>query len=98
MKGLIDMNLSPLWVSFLAGEGIDAIDWSAVGQTWAADSEIFCAPRDMDTKALSWEPGMGTSAKCRQSVKLDELTEARLIVPNPTKRVTTRIRLGVRVR
>ncbi len=27
----IDTNVSSLWVSFLAGEGIDAIHWSLVG-------------------------------------------------------------------
>jgi predicted nuclease of predicted toxin-antitoxin system len=41
MKLLIDMNLSPAWVSFLASEGVDAIHWSAVGQAQAADSEIL---------------------------------------------------------
>lgn len=35
------MNLSPLWVPFLAGEGIDAVHWSAVGRASAADSEIL---------------------------------------------------------
>jgi predicted nuclease of predicted toxin-antitoxin system len=30
-----------LWISFLAGEGIDAIHWSTVGRPEAADSEIF---------------------------------------------------------
>jgi predicted nuclease of predicted toxin-antitoxin system len=41
MKFLIDMNLSPLWVSFLAENGFTAIHWSTAGQPWAADSEIF---------------------------------------------------------
>ena len=41
MKFLIDMNLSPLWVSFLAEKGFEAAHWSTVGQPWAADSEIF---------------------------------------------------------
>jgi predicted nuclease of predicted toxin-antitoxin system len=41
MKFLIDMNLSPLWVSFLAEKGFTAVHWSTVGQPWAADSEIF---------------------------------------------------------
>ncbi|MGO9255202.1 MAG: DUF5615 family PIN-like protein [Bryobacteraceae bacterium] len=41
MKFLIDMNLSPLWVSFLAEKGFTAVHWSAVGQPWAADSEIL---------------------------------------------------------
>jgi predicted nuclease of predicted toxin-antitoxin system len=41
MKFLIDMNLSPLWVSFLAGHGLEAVHWSNVGQPEAPDSEIF---------------------------------------------------------
>jgi predicted nuclease of predicted toxin-antitoxin system len=41
MKFLIDMNLSPLWVPFLAEHGFGAIHWSTVGQPGAADSEII---------------------------------------------------------
>jgi predicted nuclease of predicted toxin-antitoxin system len=41
MKFLIDMNLSPLWVSFLAENGLTAVHWSTIGEPWAADSEIF---------------------------------------------------------
>jgi predicted nuclease of predicted toxin-antitoxin system len=41
MKLPIDMNLSLLSVSFLAGEGISAIHWSAAGRPQAADSEIL---------------------------------------------------------
>ncbi len=41
MKLLVDMNLSPLWISFLAGQGIEAIHWSTIGHPDAADSEIF---------------------------------------------------------
>jgi predicted nuclease of predicted toxin-antitoxin system len=41
MKFLIDMNLSPLWVSFFANHGFEAVHWSTVGLPGAADSEIF---------------------------------------------------------
>jgi predicted nuclease of predicted toxin-antitoxin system len=41
MKFLIDMNLSPLWVPFLAGEKFEAVHWSTVGEPGAADSEIL---------------------------------------------------------
>lgn len=41
MKFLIDMNLSPLWVTFLAERGYEAAHWSTIGEPWAADSEIF---------------------------------------------------------
>lgn len=41
MKILIDMNLSPAWADMLAGEGIDAVHWSAIGSATAADKEIM---------------------------------------------------------
>src|SRR5258708_4614623 len=41
MKFLIDMNLSPPWVSFLAHHGFEATHWVRVGQPSAPDSQIF---------------------------------------------------------
>ena len=41
MKIVIDMNLSPLWVQFLASHGITAIHWSTIGKPSAPDSEIL---------------------------------------------------------
>ena len=41
MKLLIDMNLSPLWVRFLADSGFDSIHWADVGQPAAPDSQIM---------------------------------------------------------
>jgi predicted nuclease of predicted toxin-antitoxin system len=41
MRFLIDMNLSPLWVPFLASHGLEAVHWSAVGNASAPDSEIM---------------------------------------------------------
>jgi predicted nuclease of predicted toxin-antitoxin system len=41
MKILIDMNLSPRWVAFLAGAGVQALHWSSVGQPDASDIEIM---------------------------------------------------------
>ena len=41
MKLLIDMNLSPLWVEFLAKAGIESVHWSAVGPANAPDHEIM---------------------------------------------------------
>jgi predicted nuclease of predicted toxin-antitoxin system len=41
MKLLIDMNLSPAWVGFFAGQGIEATHWSTVGQPTSPDSEIL---------------------------------------------------------
>ena len=41
MKFLIDMNLSPAWVQFLAGAGFESVHWSSVGNPSAPDSEIM---------------------------------------------------------
>ena len=41
MKILIDMNLSPSWVPFLAGHGFEAVHWASVGSASAADSQIL---------------------------------------------------------
>ncbi len=41
MKLLVDMNLSPRWISFLTNAGIEAAHWSAFGRNNAPDSEIM---------------------------------------------------------
>jgi predicted nuclease of predicted toxin-antitoxin system len=40
MKILIDMNLSPRWVDFLASAGFVAVHWSQVGPANARDDEL----------------------------------------------------------
>ena len=40
MKILIDMNLSPDWVSTFEANGLEAVHWSNVGDARAQDSEI----------------------------------------------------------
>jgi predicted nuclease of predicted toxin-antitoxin system len=41
MRLLIDMNLSPRWMSFLSGAGIESAHWSTVGAANAPDVEIM---------------------------------------------------------
>lgn len=41
MKLLLDMNLSPLWVDFLAAAEVPAVHWSAVGDPRAPDSVLL---------------------------------------------------------
>lgn len=41
MKLLVDMNLSPEWVTFLTAQGFEAQHWSAVGAPHADDREIM---------------------------------------------------------
>ncbi|MCM8625072.1 DUF5615 family PIN-like protein [Accumulibacter sp.] len=45
MKLIVDMNLSPRWVGFLAGVGIEAAHWSTLGAKNAPDSEIMAYAR-----------------------------------------------------
>jgi len=41
MKILVDMNLSPDWVNFLAVAGHEAIHWSKIGSESATDTELM---------------------------------------------------------
>lgn len=41
MKLVVDMNLSPEWVSFLRKSDFEAIHWTALGSPSAPDSEIM---------------------------------------------------------
>jgi predicted nuclease of predicted toxin-antitoxin system len=41
MKLLVDMNLSPQWVPYLAERGFEAAHWSTLGHPGAHDDEIF---------------------------------------------------------
>jgi predicted nuclease of predicted toxin-antitoxin system len=41
MKLLLDMNVSPTWVSVLAAEGYEARHWSSIGRGDAPDQELF---------------------------------------------------------
>ncbi|MBS1800973.1 MAG: DUF5615 family PIN-like protein [Acidobacteria bacterium] len=49
MKLLVDMNLSPRWVEFLASQEFEAVHWSAVGRADAADTELmsYAAANDL---------------------------------------------------
>jgi len=48
MKVLIDMNLSPEWVTYLENEGFEAIHWSSVGEIDAKDIKITNWAREND--------------------------------------------------
>jgi predicted nuclease of predicted toxin-antitoxin system len=40
MRFLIDMNLTPAWVSYLSAAGHEAVHWSVAGKADAEDEEI----------------------------------------------------------
>jgi predicted nuclease of predicted toxin-antitoxin system len=46
VKILLDMNLSPEWVPFLASAGFDAVHWSTVGDPRATDAELMAWARE----------------------------------------------------
>ena len=61
MKLIVDMNLSPRWISVFADAGIEAVHWSMLGAHNAADSEIMAYasandyvvfPHDLDFSAI----------------------------------------------
>lgn len=60
MKILIDMNLSPRWVTVLAASGISATHWSSVGPTKAPDPEIMAYARSGDLVILTQDLDFGT--------------------------------------
>jgi predicted nuclease of predicted toxin-antitoxin system len=41
VKILLDMNLSPQWVQFLANHGFDSVHWSEIGCASAPDTMIM---------------------------------------------------------
>jgi predicted nuclease of predicted toxin-antitoxin system len=41
MKILVDMNLSPGWVNYLAASGFEAVHWSAIGRGNESDAELM---------------------------------------------------------
>ena len=61
MRFLIDMNLSPVWVSFLQEAGLEAVHWSAVGapdssdhtlMQWAGANDHVVVTNDLDFSAI----------------------------------------------
>lgn len=53
MKILVDMNLSPRWVTLLDGAGIEATHWSTVGPGNAPDVVIMAYAADNDWVVLT---------------------------------------------
>jgi predicted nuclease of predicted toxin-antitoxin system len=46
VKVLLDMNLSPAWVAYLSGMGVEAEHWSRVGPPGAPDTQVMAWARD----------------------------------------------------
>ena len=55
MKVLLDMNLTPRWVVWLAQVGQEAVHWSPIGLACAPDTEIMAYAKANDFIVLTHE-------------------------------------------
>jgi predicted nuclease of predicted toxin-antitoxin system len=69
MKILVDMNLSPSWVSYLDEAGFDAVHWSTVGPMTAADSELMKWASDRGYVVLTADLDFGAILAATQSTR-----------------------------
>jgi predicted nuclease of predicted toxin-antitoxin system len=69
MKVLIDMNLSPKWVSWLEKVEIDASHWSSLGNIMAPDSEIAHYAETHDFVILTNDLDFGAILAANQGSK-----------------------------
>jgi predicted nuclease of predicted toxin-antitoxin system len=60
MRVLLDMNLSPTWVGYLAASGINAVHWSTVGNPSAPDSEVLDWARHEGCIVFTHDLDLGT--------------------------------------
>lgn len=67
MRVLVDMNLSPRWVTVLAVANVSAAHWSNIGLASASDREIMAHAREGNwvvlTRDLDFRPSWRPSGK-----------------------------------
>jgi predicted nuclease of predicted toxin-antitoxin system len=61
VKLLIDMNLTPAWVVFLAAHHLESVHWSIVGDPRADDPEIMTFARDSSFVVFTHDLDFGMS-------------------------------------
>jgi predicted nuclease of predicted toxin-antitoxin system len=59
VKLLIDMNLSPMWVGYLAAAGIEAEHWASIGSPDALDVDIMAYAAAGDRIVLTHDLDFG---------------------------------------
>jgi predicted nuclease of predicted toxin-antitoxin system len=67
VKLLVDMNLSPDWVTVFAGAGFEAVHWSAVGDGRATDADILRWARQHGHVVFTHDLDFGTLLALTQS-------------------------------
>ena len=60
MNVLVDVNLAPAWTSVLAGEGIESVHWTAVGDPRASDEEVLRYAREHGYVVFTHDLDFGT--------------------------------------
>lgn len=60
MKLVLDMNLSPDWVTVLQAAGHDAVHWSTAGNIRATDAEIMAWARQNGRTVFTHDLDFGT--------------------------------------
>jgi predicted nuclease of predicted toxin-antitoxin system len=69
MKLLVDMNLSPRWISALAAAGIESAHWSTLGARNAPDTEIMAFAAANDYVVLTHDLDFGAILAATQGEK-----------------------------
>ncbi len=92
MKLVIDMNLSPMWVGFLATQKIEAVHWSQVGDPRATDAAIMAWAREhgyvVFTHDLDFSALLATSGAAGPSVLQ---VRAQNVMPHALGQVVVRV-------
>ncbi len=69
MKLLLDMNLSPRWLTLLQGSQIDAAHWASIGRRDALDTEIMAYAAAHDFTVLTQDLDFSTILAATQGEK-----------------------------
>ena len=69
MKLLVDMNLSPRWISTLAAARIESVHWSTLGARNAPDTEIMAFAAANDYVVLTHDLDFGAILAATQGEK-----------------------------
>ena len=69
MKLLVDMNLSPRWISALAAAGFESMHWSTLGARNAPDIEIMAFAAANDFVVLTHDLDFGSILAATQGKK-----------------------------
>jgi predicted nuclease of predicted toxin-antitoxin system len=69
MRLLIDMNLSPAWVSLFSNVGIEATHWSTVGRADAPDTEIMAWASQHECIVFTHDLDFGTILRLTAALK-----------------------------